>query len=48
VAPVAAGKVAAGDRATAYVCENGQCRLPAIAPEKQAAQVETVTAYPSR
>ena len=45
VAAVAAGKVAAGGRPTAYVCERGQCRLPAIAPEKLAAQVETVTAY---
>jgi hypothetical protein len=45
VAPVAAGKVAAGGKPTAYVCEKGQCRLPAIAPEKLAGQVEPVTAY---
>jgi hypothetical protein len=47
VAAVAAGKVAAGGRPTAYVCEKGQCRLPAIAPEKLQAQVETVTPYPA-
>ena len=28
VAPVAAGKVAAGGHATAYVCEHGSCRAP--------------------
>ncbi len=44
VAPVAEGKVAAG-RPTAYVCEKGQCRLPAIAPEKLAAQVAPVQPY---
>jgi uncharacterized protein len=45
VAAIAAGKVAAGGRATAYVCERGACRLPAIAPEKLASQVAPVTPY---
>ncbi len=45
VAPVAAGKIAAGGKATAYVCEKGLCRLPAIAPEKLAAQLATVRPY---
>jgi uncharacterized protein YyaL (SSP411 family) len=44
VASVAAGKIAAG-RPTAYVCEKGQCRLPAIAPEKLAAQLAPVRPY---
>jgi uncharacterized protein YyaL (SSP411 family) len=44
VAAIAAGKVAAG-RATAYVCEKGSCRLPAIAPEKLASQLEPVRPY---
>jgi uncharacterized protein YyaL (SSP411 family) len=35
-------KRAAGGRATAYVCEQGVCRLPAIAPEKLRSQVEPV------
>jgi uncharacterized protein YyaL (SSP411 family) len=46
VAPVAAEKVAAGGRPTAYVCERGRCRLPAIAPEKLGAQIAPVTPYP--
>jgi hypothetical protein len=41
---VAAGKTAAGS-ATAYVCERGACRLPAISPEKLAAQLATVRPY---
>ena len=45
VAPVAAEKVAAGGRPTAYVCEKGLCRLPAIAPEKLASQIAPVTPY---
>ena len=45
VAPVAAEKVAAGGRPTAYVCEHGQCRLPSIAAEKLAAQIAPVTPY---
>ncbi|ACG72239.1 protein of unknown function DUF255 [Anaeromyxobacter sp. K] len=45
VAAIAAGKAAAGGRATAYVCERGACRLPAIAPEKLAAQVAPVRPY---
>ncbi len=43
-AAIAAGKVAAG-RPTAYVCEHGQCRLPAIAPEKLSSQVAPVHPY---
>ena len=34
VAPVAEGRVAIGGRPTAYVCERGQCQLPAISAEK--------------
>jgi uncharacterized protein YyaL (SSP411 family) len=45
VALVAARKVAAGGRPTAYVCEKGLCRLPAIAPEKLAAQIAPVRPY---
>ncbi|HSM93148.1 MAG TPA: thioredoxin domain-containing protein [Anaeromyxobacteraceae bacterium] len=35
-------KRAAGGRTTAYVCEQGVCRLPAIDPEKLRAQVEPI------
>jgi uncharacterized protein YyaL (SSP411 family) len=42
VALVARDKKAAGGRPTAYVCEKGSCRLPAIDPEKLRAQVEPV------
>jgi hypothetical protein len=45
IARVAAGKLAAGGRATAYVCEKGQCRLPAISPEKLAAEIAPVRPY---
>ena len=45
VAPVAAEKVALGGRPTAYVCERGQCRLPAIAPEKLGSQIAPVRPY---
>ena len=45
VAPVAAEKVALGGRPTAYVCQRGQCRLPAIAPEELAAQIAPVSPY---
>jgi len=45
VAPVAAEKVAAGGLPTAYVCEKGQCRLPAIEPEKLAAQIAPIRPY---
>jgi uncharacterized protein len=45
VALVADGKVAAGGRATAYVCEKGLCRLPAIEADKLAGQVATVRPY---
>jgi len=44
IASFAEGKVAAG-RPTAYVCEKGQCRLPAIAPEKLASQIAPVRPY---
>jgi uncharacterized protein YyaL (SSP411 family) len=44
IATVAAGKVAAG-RPTAYVCEKGLCRLPAIAPEKLASQIAPARPY---
>jgi uncharacterized protein len=45
VAPIAAGKVAAGGRPTAYVCERGACRLPAIDVEKVATQLAPVRPY---
>jgi len=47
VAPIARGKVAAGGRPTAYVCERGACRLPAIAADKLADQLATVRGYPA-
>jgi len=45
VALVADGKVAAGGKPTAYVCEKGFCRLPAISPEKLASQIAPVQPY---
>ncbi len=45
VAPIASGKVAVGGHPTAYVCEHGACRLPAIAPDKLADQLATVRPY---
>jgi uncharacterized protein YyaL (SSP411 family) len=47
VARVAAEKIPAGGRTTAYVCEHGQCRLPAIAPEKLSSQIAPVRPYHS-
>jgi uncharacterized protein len=44
VAPIAGGKTSAG-RPTAYVCERGACRLPAISAEKLAAQIAPVRPY---
>jgi uncharacterized protein YyaL (SSP411 family) len=43
-ARVAEGKVAAGGP-TAYVCDRGQCRLPAIAAEKLASQLAPIRPY---
>ncbi len=45
IAPVADGKIAAGGKPTAYVCEKGLCRLPAIAAEKLASQIAPVHPY---
>jgi uncharacterized protein YyaL (SSP411 family) len=45
LALVAAEKVAVGGRPTVYVCERGQCRLPAIEPEKLAAQIAPIHPY---
>jgi uncharacterized protein YyaL (SSP411 family) len=42
---VAAGKIAAGGKPTAYVCLRGYCRLPAISPDKLASQLEPVRPY---
>ena len=46
VARVAAEKQCLGGRPTAYVCERGSCRLPAIDPEKLRSQIEPVRPYP--
>ncbi len=45
VAKVAAEKKAIGGRATAYVCERGSCRLPAIEPEKLREQIGPIRPY---
>ena len=45
VAPIASGKVSVGGHPTAYVCEHGACRLPAISPDKLADQLATVRGY---
>jgi uncharacterized protein len=39
LAPIAMGKAALGDRATAYVCEHGSCRLPTTDPAEMLRQV---------
>jgi uncharacterized protein YyaL (SSP411 family) len=48
IAGVAEAKTALGGRPTAYVCERGQCRLPAIEPEKLASQIAPVRGYDAR
>jgi uncharacterized protein len=45
VAPVAAEKMAIGGRTTAYVCQHGQCRLPAIHADKLASQIAPARPY---
>jgi uncharacterized protein YyaL (SSP411 family) len=45
VAPIAGGKVAIGGRATAFVCQRGACQLPAISPDKLAAQLASARGY---
>jgi hypothetical protein len=45
VARVARDKKAIGGKATAYVCERGACRLPAIDPEKLREQITPAKAY---
>jgi len=45
VALVAREKKAIGGKATAYVCERGACRLPAIDPERLREQIEPVKPY---
>jgi uncharacterized protein YyaL (SSP411 family) len=44
--PMVADKVARGDRATAYVCEQRLCDLPTSDPEVFARQIEKVTPFP--
>ena len=45
VAPLAEGRLPVSGKPTAYVCERGACRLPAISPEKLAEQLRTVKPY---
>ncbi|HTP27457.1 MAG TPA: thioredoxin domain-containing protein [Anaeromyxobacteraceae bacterium] len=45
LAPVAEGRVAVSGKPTAYVCERGACRLPAISPEKLSDQLRPVRPY---
>ena len=44
LAPIAGGKIALSGRATAYVCERGECRLPATEPAAMEAQLAAVKA----
>ncbi len=44
--PFFAGKVAAGGRPTAYVCEQGRCDLPAEDPDSFRKQLEQTHPYP--
>ena len=44
-APVARGRVTVSGVPTAYVCEGGACRLPAVTPEKLADQLRPVRPY---
>ncbi len=43
--PLATGRATVGGHATAYVCERGACRLPAISAEKLEAQLRPVRPY---
>ena len=45
LAPVVQGRVAVGGQPTAYVCERGACRLPAISPDKLAEQLRPARPY---
>jgi uncharacterized protein YyaL (SSP411 family) len=47
VARIVEGRLAASGKPTAYVCERGACRLPAISPDKLAAQLKPVRPYSS-
>jgi uncharacterized protein YyaL (SSP411 family) len=42
LAPIAAGKAALASRATAYVCEEGACRLPVTEPAAMSAQLDAL------
>jgi uncharacterized protein len=44
-APVARGRATVSGQPTAYVCERGACRLPAVTPEKLADQLRPVKPY---
>jgi uncharacterized protein YyaL (SSP411 family) len=46
LAPFVEDRVAVGGQATAYVCERGACRLPAISPDELAEELRPVRPYP--